>query len=896
MTQSKEQPNPIPKVYEPQKVEERLYKTWMEKGYFKPKIDRSKKPFTIIMPPPNCTGELHVGHALTASIEDALIRWHRMKGDPTLWLPGTDHAGIATQVVVDRQLAKDGLDRTKLGREKYLERVWEWVQTSKQRIGEQHQRLGASCDWSREQFTMDAAPSKAVRKTFVDLYNKGLIYQGERIINWDPVSKTALSDLEVEHKDVQGSLWHFKYPLADGSGHVVVATTRPETYLGDTAVAVHPEDPRYRKLIGKKVKLPIIGREIPIVGDDAVSREFGTGAVKVTPAHDPTDFDIGTRHKLPFINVMNADATINEHGGPFKGQDRFTARKNIVAEFEKLGLLEKIEKHSHAVGHSQRTGVPVEPIVSKQWFVKVGNHDEPDSIAGRAHQAVAGGEIKVVPERFTKVYLNWMENIRDWCISRQLWWGHRIPVWYCDTCKHKTVATEDPTACEECGSKKIHQDNDVLDTWFSSALWPHSTLGWPEQKDDLKYFYPTAVMETGYDILFFWVARMIMMGIQNTGEIPFRTVYLHGLIRDEHGEKMSKVKGNVVNPLEVIDQYGTDALRFALTTGTSPGNDARLTTTKLENSRNFANKLWNAARFVMSSIDQAGGKVGPVGTDLPLEDRWILSRLNRTTAKVNQLMEEFQLGEAQREIYDFLWSEYADWFIELSKTRLKGPKAQSPLPVLAHALEVTLRLLHPFMPFVTEEIWQSLVTRLPPDRSRTESIVIAPYPVANAFLIDDDAEQDVRILMDVITAIRNARAEMKLDPMKQVEAIVDAASHRSVVEAHKEAVATLARANPVRIYGNGQPAPTPDGARVAVLGAVRVIIPTAGLVDPGAEKQKLEKEMAGLADATEKLAVRLDSEAFTSKAPAAVVEKEKARLAEYQEKLGKMRERMRELG
>ena len=890
---------PIPKTYEPQQVERRIYDFWMDGGFFRAEIDPSRKPFVIIMPPPNVTGELHVGHALTAAIEDALTRWHRMREEPTLWLPGSDHAGIATQVVVERQLAEEGLDRHEMGRDQFLERVWEWVRLYGRRISEQHQRLGASCDWSRERFTMDPGPSKAVRSTFVNLHKKGLIYRGERLINWCPRCRTALSDLEVEHIQVQGHFWYMRYPHGDGDGHVTVATTRPETYLGDTAVAVNPNDPRFKGLVGRMVVLPIVGRRIPVIADEAVDPQFGTGSVKVTPAHDPTDFEIGQRHGLEFINIMNLDGTINERGGPFQGQDRFVARQAIVEELERQGLLERIEPHVHSVGHCQRCDTVVEPLVSKQWFVRVGSHGEPDSIAGRAYSAVAGGDIEIIPQRFTKVYLNWLENIRDWCISRQLWWGHRIPVWYCSGCGRETVSLEDPAACQACGSRDIEQDPDVLDTWFSSALWPHSTLGWPEDTEDLRYFYPTAVMETGYDILFFWVARMVMMGLENTGQVPFRSIYLHGLIRDERGEKMSKVRGNVVNPLDAIDRYGADALRFALSTGTSPGNDSRITTGKLESSRNFANKLWNASRYVLMAVDQAGGFDPALPADLTLEDRWVLSRLNRTIARVGQLLEDFQLGEAQREIYDFLWNEYADWYIEMAKIRLRegatGADGPPPLPVLMHVLERTLRLLHPFMPFVTEEIWQSVAQRLPRDPSRPRSIMVSPYPSPDASRYDDRAEEEMGLLIDVITAIRNARAELRVEPSRQVEAIIDAGAYRPLIEGRVEQIQRLARAYPIGVYGDGTPAPTPDRAHVAVLGRLRVIVPMAGLADLSAERRRVEKERAELEGVIGKLAERLNNQAFTSKAPPAVVDKERARLSDYREKLQKLQERLAEI-
>ena len=891
-------PQPIPKTYDPHAVEERLYRFWEKSGLFHAEADPSKKPFTIILPPPNVTGVLHIGHALTAAVEDALVRRRRMQGYSALWLPGTDHAATATQVVVEREIAKEGLTKEGLGRERFLEKVWEWVELSKNRITQQHKALGVSFDWSRECFTMDPGPSRAVRATFVNLYNKGLIYRGESLVNWSPGLLSAISDLEVEHREVEGHLWRMRYPLEDGSGHVTIATTRPETYLGDTAVAVHPDDARFAGLIGKNVVLPIIDRPIPIVADEAVESEFGAGALKVTPAHDPTDFEIGARHGLPLINIMNPDGTINEHGGPFAGQDRFEARDNIVAEFERLGLLDGIEPHTHSIGHCQRSGAVVEPLISKQWFVKVGSHDDPDSIAGRAYRAVVDGDIQIVPERFTKVYTNWMENIRDWTISRQLWFGHRIPVWHCGTCAGMTVGMDDPTACSACGGADIEQDPDVLDTWFSSGLWPHSTLGWPDDTDDFRHFYPTSVLETGYDILFFWVARMIMLGIENTGDIPFRTVYLHGIIRDASGEKMSKMKGNIVDPLDTIQEYGADALRFALTTGSSPGNDSRLTQQKLESSRNFANKMWNASRFVLGAVDAAGGVDPAIPADLPPEDRWVLSRLQRTVENVGRMMDDFQIGEAQREIHEFLWSEYADWYIELAKIRLRreDDTVVSPLPVLVHVLETTMRLLHPFMPFVTEEIWQNVVRRLPVNPARPPSIVTAPYPEPDPTLIDEAAEAEVGLVIQVVQAVRNARAELKADPRRGVEAIVDAPTQRDVVERNRTAIELLARAEPLRVYGDGEQAPVADQARVAVLGETRVIVPMAGFVDLDAERERLGKERTDLAKLIANLEQRLANENFTSKAPAAVVAKERGRLAEYETRVAGLDERLRELG
>ena len=883
----------IPKAYEPGEVEQKWYCFWMEQGYFTPKIDRRKKPFVIIMPPPNVTGELHLGHALTATLEDIMIRWHRMKGEPALWLPGVDHAGIATQVVVEQKLADEGLDRHKLGREKFIERVWEWVNKSRQSITYQHQRLGASCDWTRERFTLDEEPSRAVRTAFVRLYNKGLIYQGERIINWCPRCQTALSDLEDQHKDITGNLYYLRYPLAEGDGFVTVATTRPETYLGDTAVAVNPDDKRFKALVGKKVVLPVIGRVISIIADSAVDPAFGTGAVKITPGHDPVDFEMSERQHLPIIRILNPDATMNEQAGPYAGLDRFVCRQKVLADFENAGLLEKTEQHHHSVGHCGRCQTMVEPEVSKQWFVKVA------PLAEAAIKAVTDGRIAIVPERFTKVYLNWMENIRDWCISRQLWWGHRIPVWYCQKCGELTVAVDEPSTCSHCGSKDIVQDPDVLDTWFSSALWPHSTLGWPEDTEDLRYFYPTSVMETGYDILFFWVARMIMMGLEDTGNIPFHTVYLHGLIRDEKGEKMSKMRGNVLNPTDAIEEYGTDALRFAVTTGTSPGNDINLGSHRLEAGRNFANKMWNAARFVFQSLETNPIKSGILAKLTakrpgPIEDRWILSRLNHLVSSVDELMSNFQFGEAERQIHDFFWGEFCDWYIEIAKIRLSRSDF-SPLPVLAIVLETTLRLLHPFMPFITEELWQSLKQHLPEGSLDSDSIIIAPYPVADEKAIDIEAEQVMESVIEIIRSIRNARAEHKVAASKWIEARVYAEELQAAISLQSEAIETLAKARPLDILGRNQRRAKDEKALVLVLKEAEVVLPWAGMVDLAAERQRLEGEISIVEREIIRLEQRLKDAAFVAKAPAAVVDKERGKLQTCNDKLVRLRQELAQI-
>jgi valyl-tRNA synthetase len=885
MTQSPNIEQEMPRAYEPGKVEEKWYKYWMEQGYFTPKIDKKKKPFVIIMPPPNLTGMLHAGHALVAALEDLMVRWHRMKGEPTLWLPGVDHASIGATVVVEKILAKEGTDRHKLGREKFLERMYQWTTESRRIITEQHKKLGISCDWSRERYTMDERSSRAVRTAFVRLYKKGLIYRGERITNWCPRCGTALSDLEVDHKDIVGHLWYVRYPVVgEKDKYITVATTRPETILGDTAVAVNPKDKRFKGLVGKKVLLPAVNREIPIVADEAVSTEFGTGAVKVTPAHDPVDFEIGQRHKLPVINIMNLDVTMNENAGPYKGLDRFVCRKDILADLEKSGQLVKTEDYSHAVGHCERCKTIVEPIASLQWFVKI------EPLAKPAIEAVKDGRITILPERFTKVYLNWMENIRDWCISRQLWWGHRIPIWYCRDCGEINVAVETPAACSKCGSKNIEQDPDTLDTWFSSGLWPHSTLGWPDDTEDFKYFYPTSVMETGYDIIFFWVARMIMLGIEDTGKIPFHTVYLHGLIRDDTGSKMSKSKGNVIDPLDMMTTYGTDALRFALTTGTSPGNDSRLSTDKIEASRNFANKLWNATRFVIRSLETGVGSGGysllPNPSTLSVEDRWILSRLNRTVASVTGLMEEYQFGEAQRQIHDFLWGEYCDWYIEMAKIRLQADD-NSPLPVLVHVLEKALRLLHPFMPFLTEELWQNLKKQVP--WIKGDSIMVAAYPESDINRIDSEVEAEIDAIVEIVRAIRNVRAEYKVETSRWIEArIYTDVSRYAAVSRYAGVVKILARANPVTFL-KGEPVEKAGGNTLVLpLAPATVVIPMASMVDLEVEKKKIEKDIEQTRAEAVRLEARLKDEAFLSKAPPAVIEKERQKLYTLKDKLEKL--------
>ena len=891
----------MPSAYNAADVEQRIYQDWQNKGYFNAKIVEGQEPYVIIMPPPNVTGELHLGHALEKAIEDALVRWRRMSGVPTLWLPGTDHAGIATQWAVERQLATEGTSRHDLGREKFLERVWDHVGKTGGIIHEQSRRLGISADWNRLTFTLDPGPSKAVRTTFVNLYKKGRIYRHERIINWCTRCATALSDLEVDYQDVDGNLYHIRYPLEDDpKSFITVATTRPETMLGDTGVAVHPEDDRYSNLVGKNVVLPIMDRLIPVVGDEAIDREFGTGALKVTPAHDPIDFEIGERHGLEVFNVIGLDGNLTAAAGKYAGVDRNDARVKVVEELDRLGLLDKVEEHRHSVGHCQRCSSVVEPLVSLQWFVNLGGHEEADSIAGKAHAAVANGDIKVVPERFTRVYLNWLENIRDWCISRQLWWGHRIPVWYCSACEHMTVMVEDPDKCESCGSAEIEQDGDVLDTWFSSGLWPHSTLGWPEQTADLKYFYPTAVLETGYDILFFWVARMIMLGIENTGQVPFKTVFLHGLIRDATGAKMSKTRGNTLDPLELIERFGTDALRFALTTGTAPGNDLRFGENRLEAARNFANKVWNASRFVISGLGEKSDLEG--WHDLPpgenpehREDRWIVSRLDRVTVEVNQSLRNFELGDAQQKLYDFFWNDYCDWYIEMAKLRLRSGEGRSPSRTLVHVLERTLRLLHPFMPFITEEIWQNLRSKLPAEGSSVESIMIAEYPTADEPRSDAQAEEEIGLVMQAIRAVRNTRAQLRIPAGQRLEAQFEVNGMQGPIEEEAEVIRVLSRVDPLHIVADSSSGNDLLKGVTLVVNPLIIHLPLEGVVDLSAEAERLRTELDECVQNMNRVENLVSNPNFLQKAKPEVVETEQARLQDLKERQQHLNEILEQL-
>ena len=909
----------MPRAYNPGDVERRVYQNWLDKDYFHAVPNGDRWPYVIIMPPPNVTGELHLGHALEKALEDALIRYRRMTGVPTLWLPGTDHAGIATQWVVERQLIDEGTNRHDIGREAFVERVWEHVEKSGGIIHEQSRRLGISADWERHKFTLDSGPSNAVRTTFVSLYEKGLIYRHERIINRCVRCATALSDLEVDYQDVDGHLYHIRYPLEDDpERNVTVATTRPETMLGDTGVAVHPEDPRYDGIRGRNVVLPIMGRVIPVVGDEAINPEFGTGALKVTPAHDPVDFEVGQRHRLDAPNVIGEDGNMTGVAGKYAGVGRFEARRRVVEELESLGVLEKVEQHSHSVGHCQRCATVVEPLISMQWFVNIGSHEQSDSIAGKAYRAVTGDgvnepDIRIVPERFTRVYLNWLENIRDWCISRQLWWGHRIPVWYCGPCGHMTVAMDDPDACDACGSADIRQDPDVLDTWFSSGLWPHSTLGWPPdpldkgKAADFDYFYPTTVLETGYDILFFWVARMIMLGIENTGKAPFNTVYLHGLIRDGSGAKMSKTRGNTMDPLDLLDKYGTDALRFALTTGTAPGNDLRFTESRLEAGRNYANKIWNASRFVISQIEgvqsthpelvEGWSNVTPENR----EDRWIVSRLDRVTAEVTRSLESFELGDAQQRLHEFIWNDYCDWYIEMAKIRLRSGSEPSPLPTLAHVLERILRLLHPFMPFITEEIWQTLKSDLPEEGdAQSESIMIAPYP-ASGERIDAAAEEEITLVQQTVRAVRNTRAQLRIPAAQHLEALVEANGQMAAIEDEADVIRAMSRVQPLRII-SGDEATRNSRESGNMRGVALVVSPLVvrlsleGVVDLDAEGERLRAELVDCDRNLERVEKLVSNPNFREKARPEVVESEEARLAELRDRKQRLDEILQQLG
>jgi valyl-tRNA synthetase len=892
----------LSKAYDFAATEKRLYEWWEKKGYFKPasdpkgpNFDPAQKPFVISIPPPNVTGELHLGHAMFVSMEDLMIRHARMKGYSALWVPGSDHAGIATQLQVEKLLIREGTSREQVGRDEFLRRTWEWKEKYGGMIYQQIRRLGASCDWERERFTLDKGLSKSVREAFVRLYEKGLIYRGPRMINWSPGLKTAVSDLEVEYSEENGTLYFFKYMLADGSGEFIpVATTRPETILGDSAVAVHPDDERYQKFVGKKVLVPIIGRGIPVIADEYVTRDFGTGALKVTPAHDSNDYALGKKHNLEFISMLDTSANVNQNGGLYQGMERFACRKKLWADMKEAGLVIKEEPYLIKVPRSQRGGEIVEPMVSTQWFVKI------KPLADPALEAVRDGSIKIVPERFTKVYYNWLENIEDWCISRQLWWGHRIPVWYCQDCNEVICTREDPTQCPKCGGSILEQDPDVLDTWFSSGLWPFSTLGWPEKNPDLDYFYPTSVMETGYDILFFWVARMIMMGIEFTGKPPFHTVYLHGLIRDEHGQKMSKTKGNVIDPLGVMDEMGTDALRFTLLVGSTPGNDANLSLKKVEANRNFANKIWNVGRFIIGTVE--GAPKAAIGKpDWTLADSWIWARLQELIRTVDRLFETYQYGEAGRQIYEFLWSDFADWYVEIAKLQMAagGDRAHYTAVTLVRVLDSVLRLLHPFTPFVTEELWGHLRTVAinnlsdsAPKAGWEDALIVAHWPVAQEIESWEESKMaDFTHVQEVVRAIRNARAEKKVTPGKRIPATIVVGENLAVFNDQRKSLVALSHLDENQFSLVSVLPAVPEGSLALVVSGVEVYLPLAGLVDADTERARMEKELAEAESHIVRLKALLSSD-FAAKAPAALVDKERAKLAAFEETAAKIKTQM----
>jgi len=874
----------MPKAYAFESTEKRLYDWWETNGWFKPEIaPDDAEPFVISIPPPNVTGALHQGHALFVTLEDLMIRHARMQGKAALWVPGTDHAGIATQLQVEKMLREEGTSRQEVGREEFLRRTWEWKAKYGGQIQNQLRRMGASCDWDRERFTLDDGLSRAVREAFVRWYEEGLIYRGSYMINWSPNLQTAVSDLEVENVERQGTLYFFKYMVKDSDDFIPVASTRPETILGDSAVAVHPDDDRYKAYVGKTVIVPMLNREIPVIADEYVRMEFATGALKITPGHDPNDYEIGQRHKLQIINIMNKDATLNENAGPYAGMERFEARKKLWVDMEAAGLTIKTEDYLHTVPIAQRGGELIEPLISEQWFARM------DGPAKMALDAVHDGSIEIVPERFVKIWDHWLENIRDWCISRQLWWGHRIPVWYCADCGEMTVAREDPDSCAQCGSANIEQDPDVLDTWFSSGLWPFSTLGWPEETPDLQRFYPTHVMETGYDILFFWVARMVMMGLSLTDKEPFHTIYLHGLVRDEHGKKMSKTTGNVIDPIEVMDEYGTDALRFTLLTGGSPGNDMNLSLERIAGNRNFANKIWNAARFLVGNVgDREIPSSQPDYKDMDLSDRWILSRLHHLIESVDRLFENYLYGEAGRQIYDFLWSEYADWYIEVSKSALYGEDEDArsrKLHILTYVLDMCLRMLHPFIPYVTEEIWQ----HIPHDG---KALIIASWPELNTAYFDDAAEDSMALTIDLIRGIRNVRAEYNVEPSREIDVIIEAGSYAGMLASQVDVFVKTARVSEKGYAVVSELAEHPEQAAVAASSGVTAFMPLAGLVDFAAERERLNKELDEVQAQIGRTQKQLANEGFVNNAPEAVVQRERDRLTDLTAQQVALQERL----
>ena len=859
----------LAKTYDPKGIEDRLYKKWMDNGYFHAKVNPDKKPFTIVMPPPNVTGQLHMGHALDETMQDILIRFKRMQGYEALWQPGTDHAAIATEVKVTEKLRKEGIDKNEIGRDEFMKHAWAWKEEYGGKIINQLKKLGASADWERERFTMDEGCSKAVQEVFIRLYEKGYIYKGSRIINWCPVCQTSISDAEVVHEDQDGFFWHINYPIVGEEGRFVeIATTRPETLLGDTAVAVNPEDERYKDLVGKMLKLPLTDREIPVIADEYVDKEFGTGCVKITPAHDPNDFEVGRRHNLEEINILNDDATINSLGGKYAGMDRYEARKAMVEDLKEQGLLVKVVPHSHSVGTHDRCGTTVEPMIKPQWFVKM------DEMAKAAIKTLDDGNLQFVPARFDKTYLHWLENIRDWCISRQLWWGHRIPAWYCDDCGEVMVAKDAPEKCCKCGSTHIHQDEDTLDTWFSSALWPFSTLGWPDKTPELEYFYPTSTLVTGYDIIFFWVARMIFSACENMGSAPFKTVFMHGIVRDENGIKMSKSLGNGIDPLEVIDKYGADALRFFLATGNTPGNDMRYSDKRVEACANFANKLWNASRYVHMNIDDHDVK-NELPKTLTTEDKWIVSTLNTVAKEVNENLEKFELGIAVQKIYEFIWDCYCDWYIELVKTRLSsdGEDAQNARQVLLYVLDQILRLLHPFMPYITEEIWQTIP-------HEGETVMLAKYPEYNAELDYPEASDEMKKIMAAIRAIRNRRAEMNVPPSRKAKVYV-ATKFADTFRDGTQFIQKLASASEVEVAESFEI----EGAVNIVTADAKIYIPMDELVDREKELARLNKELEQVKKRLAQSEGKLNNQGFVAKAPEAVIEKVKGQAAKEREQI-----------
>ena len=873
----------LAKTYNPKEIEEKLYERWCENKYFHAEVDRSKKPFTTVMPPPNITGKLHMGHALDNTLQDILIRYKRMEGYNALWIPGTDHAAISTEVKVTNQLKEEGIDKKELGREGFLERTWQWKEEYAGTIEGQLKKLGVSCDWDRERFTMDEGCSKAVEEVFIKLYEKGYIYKGSRIINWCPVCKTSLSDAEVEHEEQAGHFWHIQYPIVGTDRFLEIATTRPETMLGDTAIAVHPDDERYKDIVGKNVLLPLMNKEIPIVADYYVDKEFGTGAVKITPAHDPNDFEVGKRHNLPEINIMNDDATINEKGGKYAGMDRYEARKAIVKDLEEQGYLVKIEPHSHNVGTHDRCGTTVEPLIKQQWFVKM------EELAKPAIEALKTGELKFVPERFNKIYLHWLENIKDWCISRQIWWGHRIPAYYCDECGEFVVAREMPEKCPHCGCTHFTQDEDTLDTWFSSALWPFSTLGWPEKTEDLDYFYPTDVLVTGYDIIFFWVIRMVFSGLEHTGKSPFHTVLIHGLVRDSQGRKMSKSLGNGIDPLEIIDQYGADALRLTLVTGNAPGNDMRFYNERVEASRNFANKVWNASRFILMNMKE-NVIAEPDHKLFTAADRWILSRVNTLAKDVTENMDKFELGIAVQKVYDFVWDEFCDWYVEMAKYRIyhaeeKPEEANCALWVLKTVLGNALKLLHPFMPFITEEIYSVLVPE-------EESLMMSSWPVYKEEWNFPADEAIVEHVKDITRGIRNMRAEMNVPNNRRTKVFVISEDQSLLegVDSLKDSAMPLMLANEILVNTEKKEI-AEDAVSIVVPGAT-VYLPLEDLVDFEQELERLQKEEEKLTKEIARAKGMLSNERFVSKAPAAKVQEEKEKLEKYTQMLSQVQERI----